>query len=444
MALLTEGGFYLLRIPKKGVLHAVAGLAALGTVLLSGASAAAVIMYPVPVLWDGSTTLFPFVSEAAGPTQAPATYPYAQFLSRNQVQFGSKTGRCDLLWGNIDVADSSANITSTGTNNDNQFNGTANDYGVVTGPLGNPPAPQASASACDSASVTYGTAAQVTPFTTSQEQDWIVAHDGVIPVVNTSTLAIVTDISRQSLANIYSCDPAHVTAPAVSWNNWTRVNATYPNQTIKPIARDLSGGTRQSFLDLLKNFGLTDANEQACITLAGTTRATGNPNVQTEVASTPNSIGYVGHGFDTFPGISNTTVEGIAPTDANILTNTYPMSRLLHQITLQYAVSPSVALGTYSGAIDFVNYINSAAGQADVVQQGFVQMQTPTVIPDWDVNVDQVTNVNDIVLVGQTWLQSNSNHHWIRQDVNRAGVVNVVTIATIGAHWLQTWTPSIQ
>jgi hypothetical protein len=71
-------------------------------------------------------------------------------------------------------------------------------------------------------------------------------------------------------------------------------------------------------------------------------------------------------------------------------------------------------------------------------------MVTPTVIPDWDVNVDGTTNINDIVLVGQAWLQNTGQAHWIRQDVNRDGVVNINDITTIGlgGHWLSTWTPS--
>jgi ABC-type phosphate transport system substrate-binding protein len=260
-------------------------------------------------------------------------------------------------------------------------------------------------------------------------------------VVNSSTLSMVTDISQQAIANIYSC--ATATAPAVPWTNWTQVNATYPNQTIKPIARDLASGTRQSLLDLEKSFGLNDANEQACITAAGTTRATGNPNVQTAVSSTPYSIGYVGSGFEIFTGGQDLTIGGVRGTPANILNGTYPLSRYLHMMTLQYAVAPSVARGTYSGAIDFVNYLLSPAGQSDITSNGFIAMTTPTVIPDWDVNVDQVTNVNDIVLIGQTWLTTGPAH-WIRQDVTRAGAVNVNSIATIGQHWLTSWTPSTQ
>jgi ABC-type phosphate transport system substrate-binding protein len=427
---------------KKGLLHAIAGAAALGAVLLSGATALAV-SFPVPIVWDGSTTLFPFVSAAAGPTQAPATYPYAVFPQRNSVQFGSKTGRCDLLWGNIDVATSSGNLTTSGTNNDNQFNGTANDYGVIP-PAPLMGAPSASASTCDSASPTYGSGSQVTPYNTSSVDDWVVAHDAIIMVVNSSTLSVVSDISQTSIANIYSCTVA-LNGNATPWTNWTQVNASYPNQTIKPIARDLASGTRQSFLDLEKNFNLTDANEQACITAAGTTRGQGNPDIQNLVASTPYSIGYVGLGFESFSGGKDLTVGGIQGNSTNILNGSYPMSRLLHMMTLQYAISPAVARGSYSGAIDFVNYLLSPAGQADVTSAGFIAMQTPTVIPDWDVNVDHTTNVNDVVLIGQTWLQSQTGEgHWIRQDVNRDGVVNVNDIATLGQHWLTSWTSSIQ
>jgi ABC-type phosphate transport system substrate-binding protein len=442
---LTEGGFHLLRIPK-GVLHVIAGLAAVSTVVLGGATGAAAINYPIPVIWDGSTTLFPFVSAASGASQAPTTYPYAQFLQRNATEFGSKTGRCDLLWGDIDVATSSGTITPSGTNNDNQFNGSANDYGVIPpASTGNPanPAPTASTSACDGTSPTFGTAAQVTPFTTSQIQDWYVAHDAVIMIVNPDLASTVTNLTRQQIEQIYSC----------TVTNWSQLNSSWPNQTIAPVFRDTASGTWQTFTGFLGSFGLTTTggtsgtgNEGACDTSAAAgVRQTGNPNVDTAVQTTPWSIGYVGLGFDAsvVSGIANVNLEGVVPTTANILAGNYAFHRYLHLMTLQYSVAPSVTMGSYSGAIDFVNYLNSSAGQADVNTAGFIPMQTATSIPDWDVNVDGTTNILDVSLVGQTWLTT-GQPHWIRQDVTRIGTVNIAAIATIGQHWLQTWSPSTQ
>jgi ABC-type phosphate transport system substrate-binding protein len=404
--------------------------------VLSVASATAAVAFPVPVIWDGSTTLFPFVSAASGSTQAPATYPYANFLQRNATEFGSNTGRCNLVWGNIDVATSSGSIAST----DNTYTGST-AYGIVTGatnaPGGSPQAPVVAATACDNASVTHtGTP----PFNNGQEQDWVVAHDGVIMIVNPDLAPFVTNLTRTQIEQIYSC----------SVTNWSVLIPGAPNQTIVPISRDTASGTWSTFTGFLSSFGLTTSggtggggNEGDCQATTGQSRATGNPNVDTDIQTIPWSIGYVGLGFDgsVVSGVTNVNLETIAPTSANITGGSYAFARFLHLVTLQYGVSPSVALGTYSGAIDFVNYMLSSGGQGDVGSAGFIPMTTPTVIPDYDVNVDNVVNVTDLSLVGQAWLTTGL-HHWIRQDVTRAGVVNVNSLSTVGQHWLTSWSVS--
>jgi plastocyanin len=58
--------------------------------------------------------------------------------------------------------------------------------------------------------------------------------------------------------------------------------------------------------------------------------------------------------------------------------------------------------------------------------------------PNWDVNCDHVANINDIVEIGQNWLQTGPPG-WIRSDVNSDGVVNVNDVIVIGQNWLQTW-----
>jgi hypothetical protein len=59
-----------------------------------------------------------------------------------------------------------------------------------------------------------------------------------------------------------------------------------------------------------------------------------------------------------------------------------------------------------------------------------------TVCPDWDVNLDLLVNVNDMILVGNHWGESNvAAPHWIREDVNRDGYINVLDMILIGQHW---------
>jgi YVTN family beta-propeller protein len=53
-----------------------------------------------------------------------------------------------------------------------------------------------------------------------------------------------------------------------------------------------------------------------------------------------------------------------------------------------------------------------------------------------DVNGDGVVNVNDLVLIGQHWLQTGPPG-WISADVDRDGAVNVQDLVTAGQHWQQ-------
>jgi hypothetical protein len=53
---------------------------------------------------------------------------------------------------------------------------------------------------------------------------------------------------------------------------------------------------------------------------------------------------------------------------------------------------------------------------------------------DWDVNSDGVTNILDIILVGQHWGETGLAG-WIRADVNKDGIINVLDMITIGQHW---------
>jgi hypothetical protein len=58
--------------------------------------------------------------------------------------------------------------------------------------------------------------------------------------------------------------------------------------------------------------------------------------------------------------------------------------------------------------------------------------------PNWDVDCDNVANINDIALIGQNWLKTGPPG-WIREDVNGDGAVNIGDVAVVGQHWLQTW-----
>jgi hypothetical protein len=53
---------------------------------------------------------------------------------------------------------------------------------------------------------------------------------------------------------------------------------------------------------------------------------------------------------------------------------------------------------------------------------------------DWDVNGDGLTNVLDIVLVGQHWGETGQTG-WILEDTNEDGNIDVLDTIIIGQHW---------
>jgi hypothetical protein len=53
---------------------------------------------------------------------------------------------------------------------------------------------------------------------------------------------------------------------------------------------------------------------------------------------------------------------------------------------------------------------------------------------DWDANSDGVTNVLDMIRIGQVWGDVGLNG-WTREDVNEDGAINVLDMILIGQHW---------
>jgi hypothetical protein len=53
---------------------------------------------------------------------------------------------------------------------------------------------------------------------------------------------------------------------------------------------------------------------------------------------------------------------------------------------------------------------------------------------DWDINVDTVANVQDMILVGQCWSQSGLTG-WIKEDSNEDGTISVLDMIIVGQHW---------
>jgi len=90
-----------------------------------------------------------------------------------------------------------------------------------------------------------------------------------------------------------------------------------------------------------------------------------------------------------------------------------------------------------TSAIDLSNVIvaNTVPEEVPItVTGGSVTVCPDVTVPDWDVNLDESVNVQDMMLVGEHWGESGAAH-WIREDVNRDGVISVLDMILIGQHW---------
>jgi phosphate transport system substrate-binding protein len=339
---------------------------------------AAAVTFPVTVQVDGSTTVLPITSAAIASFQT--MFPDTIVNNPNPAP-GSNTGINELCANSIDVANASRELS------------------------------------------------QGTQTCTSTIDDWIIAHDGIVPVINTASVTGVTNLTTAQLQGIYQC----------TITNWSAVGG--PNAPIFVVGRDPTSGTYSSWNALLN---ITATTEQTCILgpPAHGINVLGNPDVQTAVAANAFSIGYVGHGFESFAGITDLTVNGVASTLQTVQNGTYPIARRLHMMTIQFA--SNTRLDTFARGINFVNYIVSATGQGFVTAASFFPLSAPQNIPPWDPDIDAAStaDINDIVSIGQVWQQTQGPSHggWIRQDANADGSVDVNDIVTVGAHWQGHWT----
>ena len=82
------------------------------------------------------------------------------------------------------------------------------------------------------------------------------------------------------------------------------------------------------------------------------------------VAKDANGIGYASIELATAPGIKGVSIGGVAPTIEAVNKDQYPYKRVLHLYTSKGKES--------AAALDFVKFIQSAAGQKALVEAGFV------------------------------------------------------------------------
>lgn len=173
--------------------------------------------------------------------------------------------------------------------------------------------------------------------------DHKIAADGVAIIVSKTVYeAGVTNLTSQQVKDIYMGNI----------NNWNELGG--PNSEIDVNERQEGSGTRDTFMEAL---GLEE-------TPGADNAHKSNSLAKTAVKNADNGIAYVGLGYvgtDT-PAVK---LDGVEPTDANIKSGDYPITRSLHMYTLGKAKGE---------VLDFLNFVRSPEGQEIVANEGFIKM----------------------------------------------------------------------
>jgi phosphate transport system substrate-binding protein len=171
----------------------------------------------------------------------------------------------------------------------------------------------------------------------------VVSRDGIAVIVNPSNT--VETVTTAQVKAIYQG----------TITNWKELGG--PDMAIVVVGRDSASGTREFFHEAVMNkedFVSTQLEKNS------------NGAVQQTIAQTPGAIGYVGLGYvdETVKALKiDVNGKAVEPTVANVLNNTYPLSRSLNMFTKGEATGL---------AKDYLDFLLSPEGQTIVEEEGFV------------------------------------------------------------------------
>ncbi|MCE5191749.1 MAG: phosphate ABC transporter substrate-binding protein [Actinomycetia bacterium] len=167
-----------------------------------------------------------------------------------------------------------------------------------------------------------------------------IAYDAIAVIVNPSNP--VSSLSKAQIKQIFQ---GKIT-------NWSDVGG--PDLAIGLVNRDEASGTREAFDKIVLD---KERFDPTAVILPGTGQ------VRSVVAQEPRAIGYISLGFVT-DDVKALAIDGIEPSEATVVSGTYPVQRVLHLFTK----------GAPTGlAKEFIDFVLSAKVQDSVVRDaGFI------------------------------------------------------------------------
>ena len=174
-----------------------------------------------------------------------------------------------------------------------------------------------------------------------------VALDGVAVIVNKKSVPL-DNLTIDQLIGIYS---GEIT-------NWKELGG--PDNEIVVFNRDEASGTRSAFSELT-----IEKKNKSFLPEAGI--VTSNGDMVSKIGATPYSVGYCGFGYlAKDPGTKGVSINGIAPTEENVINGTFPISRPLNVVYKRELAETEKA---------FLDYLLSEDGQKIVGDLKFIPLQ---------------------------------------------------------------------
>ncbi|MBA2850503.1 phosphate transport system substrate-binding protein [Methanococcus maripaludis] len=166
-----------------------------------------------------------------------------------------------------------------------------------------------------------------------------IAKDGVAIIVQPENP--VSSLTQEQVIAIYS---GEIT-------NWNEVGGN--DAPITVYTRDEESGTREVFFEKALNKG--NITKKAVVVAS-------NGAMKSSVKADVNGIGYLSIGY-LDSSVTGCEYEGVIPTEANVVSGTYTVSRTLNIITNG---EPS------QEAKSFIDFLLSSEGQKIVVEEGYI------------------------------------------------------------------------
>ncbi|MGN1295561.1 MAG: substrate-binding domain-containing protein [Bacilli bacterium] len=165
-------------------------------------------------------------------------------------------------------------------------------------------------------------------------------------------------------------------------------------KTISIYTRDTTSGTRDGFFT---GIGLSEAKEDNSPLKSGYIEVGSNGDMINSVKNDVNGIGYISLSSLAESGVKGLTYEGVEPTEANVLNDTYKLTR-----NFNYCLRESYENVTNKAICEaFVAYMSSIEGKATIKDKGGI-LETSSLDKSWEevkANYEVTTQDNSSITI---------------------------------------------